>query len=107
MAIISCPSCNKSISDKHKHCPHCDTAFAELNEEELQEIAARAKFRRRQRLTNESFIALMLFLSGFLYLYSRTPAQGSLELMICRGAIAVGIVWYLVNRVRLVILKRK
>ncbi|WP_105199781.1 MULTISPECIES: hypothetical protein [unclassified Pseudoalteromonas] len=107
MAIISCPQCQKSISDKHQACPHCNAVFGEMDAETKNRMAARSKTQKQQSLMNQSFIALILFLGGFFVLYWHHPVPGSWQQTTCYVAIAIGVVWYLVNRVRLVLLKRK
>lgn len=106
MARISCPACSKPISDKHKVCPHCDTAVAGLDEHEREKLAYRRYIKRKQGLLNHSFVALIIFLGGFLYLYSREPAPESLEQMTTYGAIAAGFIWYIINRIRIILLKK-
>ena len=88
MAIVSCPSCNESISSKNKVCPHCDLQLGEVSEEQLARIAARKRVKKQQMFMNHSFLALILFLGGFLYLYSRQPVPDSIEMWLTRGAIA-------------------
>ena len=107
MARIDCPNCKKPASSKHKQCPHCQYALQGLTEQNRQAIATQHYYEQKQKLMNHSFLALILFLSGFLYLYSRTPEPQSTEMMICQGAIAVGFLWYLINRIRIVFLKKK
>lgn len=106
MARISCPACSKPISDKHKVCPHCDTAVAGLDDHERARLASRRYVKRKQALLNQSFVALIIFLGGFLYLYSREPAADSIEQMTTYCAIAVGFIWYLINRIRIILLKK-
>ncbi|TLX49471.1 hypothetical protein CWC31_16155 [Pseudoalteromonas ruthenica] len=107
MAIISCPQCQKSISDKHQSCPHCNIALEQMNEQDQRRLAARTKLQKQQGLMNQSFIALIFFLGGFLVLYWQHPEPGSWQQNACYGAIVLGFIWYLINRVRLVFLKRK
>jgi len=107
MAIIACPSCNESISSKNKICPHCDVQLDKMDSEQLARIASRKRVKKQQMFINHSFFALILFLGGFFYLYSRQPAPDSIELWLSRAAIAIGCVWYLVNRIILVYLKKK
>lgn len=106
MAIIACPSCTKQISDKHQQCPHCKININNLDSEDKKRIASEIKFKKKQQIMNQSFIALIIFLAGFLVLYTRTPEQNSLELLLCQSAIAIGFVWYLINRIRLLFVKK-
>lgn len=107
MAIISCPNCNESISNKNTVCPHCDLQLGEVSEEQLARIASRKRVQKQQKFMNFSFIALLLFLGGFFYLYTRQPAPESLEMLLTKITIAVGCIWYLINRIILVYLKKK
>ena len=106
MAIIACPSCAKQISDKHQQCPHCEININNLDNEEKKRIASEVKLKKKQQIMNHSFIALIIFLSGFLVLYTRAPEQDSVELLISQSAIAIGFVWYLINRIRLLFVKK-
>ncbi|MFC0117215.1 hypothetical protein [Pseudoalteromonas xiamenensis] len=107
MAIVQCPSCSNSISSKHPTCPHCKTAIHDLDEEQLHRLAVKSRVKKQQKILNQSFIALILFLGGFLYLYNQHPVKGSIEYNACIGVIAVSCLWYLVNRAILVYLKKK
>ncbi|GEK11557.1 hypothetical protein HUZ36_17915 [Pseudoalteromonas sp. McH1-7] len=107
MAIAQCPSCNKSISSKHKSCPHCETNLADFSQEDRERAASRNRVKRQQTVMNYSFIALILVLGGFLYIYWQQPAPNSFEMIASKSAIGIGTVWYLINRVILVILKKK
>jgi hypothetical protein len=107
MAIVQCPNCSKSISNKHQVCPHCETSIHELDDEQLHRLAAKSRVKKQQKVLNQSFFALILFLGGFLYLYNQAPVKDSLEYNICIGVIAISCVWYLVNRAILVYLKKK
>lgn len=106
MARISCPACSKPISDKHKVCPHCDATLSGLDDHERAKLANRRYIKRKQALLNQSFVALIIFLGGFFYLYSREPAVDSTEQMLTYGAIATGFIWYIVNRIRIILLKK-
>lgn len=106
MAIVKCPQCQKSISDKHSQCPHCQLQLDAVDEQTKQAIARQNKIKKQQGLMNQSFVALILFLAGFFVLYWQQPPQGSTLSKACYGAVGVGVVWYLVNRVRIILLKR-
>ncbi|MBE0386564.1 hypothetical protein PLUTE_a3988 [Pseudoalteromonas luteoviolacea DSM 6061] len=40
-------------------------------------------------------------------MYWQHPVEGSIEMYAAKSAIGIGMVWYLINRVILVILKKK
>ncbi|WP_199611651.1 zinc ribbon domain-containing protein [Flocculibacter collagenilyticus] len=107
MAVINCPECNKKVSDKTQQCPHCDFAIGEVSEEKLESLNRIKKIKRMQRLTTQSFIAIILFAAGFTWMYWHEPEPESIELYVSQAAIAIGVIWYLVNRVRLIISKKK
>ncbi len=107
MARTSCPVCEKPISDKHPACPHCHEPLKDLDAEQLARLASRRYVQAKQKLMNHSFLALLLFLGGFLFLYSYQPAEESIEQALTYGAIALGFLWYLVNRFRILLLKKK
>ncbi len=107
MAIVSCPNCNKPISDKHKQCPHCENNVAELNDEQRQQLAREKRIQKQQMFMNHSFLALFIFLGGFFCLYFLQPEPKSTNWYACTAAIGIGCIWYLINRVILVTLKKK
>ena len=107
MAIVSCPSCNKSISDKHKQCPHCESNVAQLDDEQRQQLAREKRIQKQQMFMNHSFFALIIFLAGFFCLYFLHPEPETPKWYACAAAIAIGCIWYLINRVILVMLKKK
>jgi hypothetical protein len=107
MAIVQCPSCSKSISNKNTVCPHCDLQLGGMTDEQLERLAIKKRINKQQKIMNHSFLALILFLGGFLFLYWRQPEPESWQMIATQGAIAVGCVWYLVNRVILIYLKKK
>lgn len=107
MAIAQCPSCSKSISSKHTSCPHCQIDLTDFSAEDQERVAARKRVKRQQTFINYSFIALILFLGGFLYIYWQQPEPNSIAMVASKTAIGVGAIWYLINRVVLVILKKK
>jgi len=106
MAIIACPSCAKQISDKHQQCPHCQISTNNLDTEDKKRIASEIRFKKKQQIMNHSFVALIIFLSGFLVLFTRAPEQKSIELLVSQSAIAIGFMWYLINRIRLLFVKK-
>ncbi len=106
MALIDCPACGKKISDKAKVCPHCDFAIGEASAEDIQRKQSLQRFKKLHSLQNQSLLAMLMFIAGFGFMYWGAPETGSLQFnMAILGSIA-GMVWYLVSRVRAVLIKR-
>ncbi|MFT4926670.1 MAG: Co/Zn/Cd efflux system component [Phenylobacterium sp.] len=105
MAVISCPQCNKKISDKANQCPHCDIS-TDMDADELQKVARQHVLTKSRKLSNQSMVAMLLFLGGFYVMYFRSPAIDSPQMMVAQGLIVVGFLWYIINRVRLLLLKK-
>ena len=67
MAVINCPSCRNKISDKAKSCSYCDLDLTSLDNDKLQLMKKESVIKHSQKLTNHSFIAMLLFCGGFLF----------------------------------------
>ena len=106
MAIISCPFCGFKISDKAAQCTKCNADVSELTPEKMASIARNKMLDKTQSLVNHSMFALLLFLAGFGLMYWWDPAPGSAQQVIAGSAISVGFCWYIVTRIRIMLLKR-
>ncbi|MDP2561534.1 hypothetical protein [Psychrobium sp. 1_MG-2023] len=106
MAIISCPSCQKQISDKASMCMHCDATIGPISKESMESSARVHKIKQAQGIQIQTFLALILFLAGFTIWYWDDKPDEYWFNIIGQGMIAVGFFWYLLNRVRLILLKR-
>ncbi|WDD96651.1 zinc ribbon domain-containing protein [Thalassomonas actiniarum] len=104
MAVINCPSCNKKISDKAKTCSHCDVDLS--NQEQLNSIKRINRIKKSQTLMNYSFIAMLLFCGGFLFMFWQDVHPGSWQHTAAMTSTAVGFILYIFIRIRLIILKR-
>jgi hypothetical protein len=106
MALINCPSCRKKISDKAQSCQHCDFALGTVNAEDIERKKNLNIYFKNQRIQTQSMIAMLLFVAGFGFMYWGAAEPGGLQHNLAIGITVVGFVWYIVNRVRLIILKR-
>ncbi|GAA0857531.1 hypothetical protein [Aliiglaciecola litoralis] len=106
MALIDCPSCNKKISDKAKTCNHCDFAIGQASNEDLQRKKNLKRFQQQQSIQNQSMLAMLLFIGGFALMYWGTASTDSLQYTLSIGCSVVGFVWYIINRIRLIFVKR-
>ena len=72
MAVINCPSCKKKISDKVKSCHYCQLDLTVLDADKIANLKRVSAVKKSQQLMNHSFIAMLLFCGGFLFLYWQT-----------------------------------
>ncbi|WP_018981887.1 zinc ribbon domain-containing protein [Salinimonas chungwhensis] len=106
MALIDCPSCNKKISDKADNCPHCGFGLGEASSEDIVRKQQLKKFKKLHSIQNQSMFAMLLFIAGFGFMYWGGADKGDLQYNLAVLSVVIGFVWYIVNRVRIVIIKR-
>jgi hypothetical protein len=107
MAVINCPSCKKKISDKAKECNHCSLPLGELDSEKISNLNHVNRINQAQRLMNYSFLAMLLFCGGFLFMFWDNVEQGTWQYNVAMASTAIGFIMYIVVRVRLLFFKRK
>lgn len=107
MAITACPSCSKSISDKAKSCSHCGFNIGSATAEDIERKAKFARYQQMQKLQNQSMIAILMFIAGFGFVYWGGSEPGEIQYNLSIAASVLGFAWYAVNRVRIVLAKRK
>ena len=106
MALIDCPSCSKKISDKAQSCQHCDFILGTVDAEDITRKKNLNRYIKGQSIQTQSMIAMLLFVAGFGFMYWGGAAIDGLQYNIAVGLTLIGFVWYIINRVRLIILKR-
>lgn len=106
MALIECPSCSKRISDKAKVCQHCGFAVGNASEEDIARKRNLQKFQKVQSVQTQSMVAMLLFISGFGFMYWGGVQPGDTQHTAAVGCSVVGFLWYIINRVRLIFIKR-
>lgn len=107
MAVINCPGCKKKISDKAKTCSHCQLNLTELDAEKIAQLKRVSAVEKSQQLMNHSFIAMLLFCGGFLFLYWQNAQPGTWQYVVSIASAVIGFILYIVTRVRLILNKRK
>lgn len=106
MAVINCPSCKKKISNKAKSCSYCQVDLTDLNAEKLLSISSATLAEKSQSLMNHSFIAMLLFCGGFLFLYWDNAQPGTWQYATATASVGLGFIFYLITRVRILLLKK-
>lgn len=107
MALTQCPSCNKRISSKVKECPHCQFVLAGQSKEDIEREWLRLKQEKSDKLLSRSMLALLIAIVGFTYLFLQQPMPNTWQYGVSVGGILVGLVWFVINRVQLVFLKKR
>ncbi|WP_028115302.1 hypothetical protein [Ferrimonas senticii] len=105
MALIHCAACGKKISSRAGACPHCGFSISDDPEKQAQAARIRA-IKTQQQLMNHSFVALLLFVAGFAIWWWGGAPQDNWRQPVGIGSMALGFVFYLVTRIRIVLNKR-
>jgi len=109
MAIIDCPACGKTISDKAKNCSHCQTEFGDASADDIRRKAAAMRYKKLQKIQNQAMLAILLFIIGCYFTFMGNFPAGEKGIMMYNaslGVAIVGFVWYAINRVRITLAKR-
>lgn len=107
MAVINCPGCKKKISDKAKTCSHCNLVLDGLNSEKMLAIGKINRINKAQRLMNFSFIAMLLFCGGFLFMYWDNVEPGTWQHTSALICTVIGFILYIIIRAMLLFTKQK
>mgnify|MGYP000161823703 CR=1 FL=1 len=106
MAVINCPNCKKKISSKAKTCSYCAIDLTSMDEEKIESIRQSNRIKQSQRMMNYSFIAMLLFCGGFLFMFWQNLQPGTWQYMLALISTVSGFVLYIVTRIRLIFLKK-
>jgi hypothetical protein len=107
MAVTNCPGCKKKISDKAKICNHCNLDLSELDADKLASLNRVNLINKTQRLMNYSFIAMLLFCGGFLFMFWEGVEPGTWQHNVAMVSTIIGFVMYIVIRAMLLFTKRR
>ena len=106
MALIDCPSCSKKMSDKAQNCQHCGFGLGTADAEDIARKKSLNNYLKNQKIQTQSMIAMLIFVAGFGFMYWGGAVPGELQHNLAIGLTIIGFIWYIVNRVRLIMLKR-
>jgi len=120
MAIISCPSCNKRVSDKAAACEHCGFLISGQDAASMAHNAQALKNKRLNKLIGSQMKAMLLFVVGIAVafyewsdesfmasVFEKTFMTPILLKYIGFVLMGVGLGWYIITRSRIFNLKRK
>ncbi len=107
MAVINCPSCKYKISDKAKECSHCNLSLQTLNSEKIAHLNHVNRINQAQRLMNYSFIAMLLFCGGFLFMFWDNVEPDTWQYNLALASTMLGFILYIAIRIKLILFKRQ
>ena len=107
MALIDCPACKKRMSSKAEACPHCDYKISGLSTEQRDREWQRVMQRKRERLMSQSMLALLIAIAAFTYFFMQQPEPDSWQLHLANAGMLLGLLWFVINRVRMLLLKHR
>ena len=107
MAVIDCPSCKRKTSDKAMKCNHCGLSLQEIDSDKIANLHKVNRINQAQRLMTYSFIAMLLFCGGFLFMFWDNVEQGTWQYNLAMASTAIGFILYIIVRIRLLFFKRK
>jgi len=112
MAIIQCPSCQKKVSDKSKICGYCQYDFINqssvegLTQEQLTSQKKLAHIKKKYSLQMQAMSGIILILLGVSLWYFSGRKTESYSDFLKLGLIAIGAIWYLTTRIRVIAFKK-
>jgi hypothetical protein len=107
MAVINCPGCKKKISDKAKECSHCGLSLQALDSDKIANLNHVNRINQAQRLMTYSFVAMLLFCGGFLFMFWDNVEKDTWQYNVAMASTVIGFIMYIIIRVRLLFFKRK
>jgi len=113
MAIINCPSCNQKTSDKAKTCSNCSYDFVKkstsegITEEQLASKKHLAHIKKKYSLQMQAMTGIILVLAGASLWYFGGRGFSTISDILKLALLAIGAIWYLVTRIRLILFKKK
>lgn len=106
MAVINCPSCKRKTSDKAIECSHCGLSLQEIDSDKIANLHKVDRINQAQRLMTYSFIAMLLFCGGFLFMFWDNVEQGTWQYNLALASTVIGFILYIIVRIRLLFFKR-
>jgi hypothetical protein len=107
MAVVNCPGCNKKISDKAKSCHHCQVHLSGVDADKLARLSRVSLINKTQRLMNYSFVAMLFFCGGFLFMFWDNVLPGSWQHTFAMASTVIGFFMYIIIRAMLLLTKRQ
>jgi len=107
MAIIQCIVCSKKISSKAETCNHCGAKLKGTTEEQLERATHIQKLKKNRRMQALSFLAIIVFVGGFLLKYFQPSGDGKVWDTVALYLMSAGFLGYIVLRVWAMFMKRK
>ena len=87
-------------------CRHCGATVGELSAEDQRRKESLKRYKQSQNIQTQSMIAMLMFVLGFAIMFWGGTEVGESKYTASLSCSVIGFIWCIVNRVRLVILKK-
>ncbi|MGB1800466.1 MAG: zinc-ribbon domain-containing protein [Gammaproteobacteria bacterium] len=99
MPLINCPDCEAEISSNAQTCIKCGAPIAQAYEQNAAGVPLLTIQETSKKLKLQIVLSSLLFWIGLLALMMVVAAEE--EPVLSSMAIAVGLIWYLITRIRI------
>lgn len=94
------------MSDKAQQCQSCGFNVSSASEEDVVRKSRLKKFNKVQSIQNQSMLAMLMFVTGFGFMFWGETEPGELQHTVAMFASIIGFFWYVANRVRMIFVKK-
>lgn len=101
MALIKCNECGNEVSDKAMSCPKCGAPIASAQETKAAGTQIKTVQETSKKFKLQSILSVLLIIIGFVMLSATGGVSNSEPSIFPVLFIAVGLIWFLVNRFRI------
>lgn len=103
MALVTCPDCSASVSDRAPACPKCGAPIASVKEVAAAGVPLTTTQVTSKRLKGHILISALLFWGGVLLMFTMRsqPGDSGSAPIIGSFAITIGLIWYVVTKARI------
>lgn len=71
-----------------------------MDDDQRHRVATKIGQKKIQQISTHNMIAVIIALAGFYVMYFQSPDPQGWQFKVSQGAVAIGFIWYIVNRIR-------
>lgn len=100
MSLINCSECNHEVSDKAESCPKCGLPISNAKETLAAGTQINTIQETSKKFKMQTLISVSMIIIGFVWLFNNDSTHATIK-DIPAILIWTGLIWYLVNRIRI------